>query len=275
MKSAQRLILRTILDQIPSHPAAHGFVVGRSIKTNALPHVGQALLLKFDLKDFFPTVHYRRVLGLFSSLGYPCGDFLWRTSDKSENVAPVLARLCCYTEIPGRWGGGFTPQGAPTSPAIANLLCRRLDQRLLGLAATCGGVYTRYADDLTFSFPQAAVQRLKVGRFRWWVDQICQQEGFFVNEEKFRALRRGKRQSVTGLVVNEVCQVSREARRLFRVQLHQLRTLGVDAASQGDPGFAAKLLGYASYLNMVKQERWGKDLAEVVRLLANHTPGGS
>lgn len=244
----QRKILATILNAVPPHPAAHGFVRGRSTVTNAAPHCGAPLLLKFDLEDFFTTIHYFRVVGLFLSLGYGMSTGRFSRADKSLDVAPVLARLCCYTQFPRRYGNGYLPQGAPTSPAISNLICRRLDARLTGLAEKFGGVYTRYADDLTFSFQD---QETDVARFRWWVDQVCHHEGFLVNQAKFRVIRDSQRQTVTGIVVNDTLQIPREARRRFRAMLHNCQQQGVAAASRGDPGFASYLQGFASYYAMV------------------------
>ena len=93
-------------------------VTGRSTVTNAGPHRGAAVVVKFDLTDFFPTIHYYRVLGLFASLGYYVGDTRFRSGDDSRQVAPVLARLCCYTPDPRSWTDAVLPQGAPTSPAL-------------------------------------------------------------------------------------------------------------------------------------------------------------
>jgi hypothetical protein len=166
LRWVQRQILDKILDLVPAHDAAHGFVPGRSTVTNAAPHLGSEVVLKFDLTDFFPTIHYHRVVGLFARLGYYVADGRFGTEDNSRRVAPTLARLCCWTPDAEQWFGALMPQGAPTSPAISNLVCRRLDARLAGLATRNKGVYTRYADDLTFSFKKA--DDLKVGRFRWW-----------------------------------------------------------------------------------------------------------
>lgn len=113
LKWVQRQILRHILVKVPPHPAAHGFINGRSTVSNAEPHVGAELVVKFDLKDFFPTVHYFRVMGLFASLGYPTGNCMFGTDDESNQIAPVLARLCCYTPEPSQWGAAALPQGAP------------------------------------------------------------------------------------------------------------------------------------------------------------------
>ncbi|MCA9178893.1 MAG: RNA-directed DNA polymerase [Planctomycetales bacterium] len=265
LRRVQQRILHNILDHLPPHPAAHGFVKGRSVVTNAAPHLGKPLLLKFDLLDFFPTIHYHRVIGLFASMGYGMTSPFFDTENRSRNVAPVLARLCTYTEDPRVFRDGTLPQGAPTSPAISNLICRRLDARLDGLARKHGAAYTRYADDLTFSFDQ---DEISVGRFRWWVDQICHQEGFLVHQAKFRAIRSSQRQSVTGVVVNERMRVPRDLRRRFRAILHNCRKRGVAAEARGDAGFPSYLLGMASYMYMVNPDEGGPVLDEVRKLLA-------
>lgn len=269
LKWVQRQILRQILNKVPAHPSAHGFITGRSTVSNATPHVGAELVVKFDLKDFFPTMHYHRVLGLFASLGYPTGNYLFGTDDDSNQIAPVLARLCCYTPDPKKWGTAVLPQGAPTSPAISNLVCRRLDARLYGLARRSGGVYTRYADDLTFSFKNAA--ELNLGRFRWWVDQVCHQEGFTVNQEKFRVIRDSQRQVVTGIVVNDAVRIPRPLRRQYRAILHNCRKNGIDAEARGNPRFREYLRGFAAYLKMVQPEE-GAALLQRVRELLGDSP---
>jgi hypothetical protein len=264
LRWVQRHILDMVLALVPPHDAAHGFVPGRSTVTNARPHTGAALLVKFDLENFFPTIHYYRVVGLFARLGYTVDDARFGNDDGSHRVAATLARLCCYTPDPHAWHLGHTPQGAPTSPAISNLVCRRLDARLTGLARRNGGVYTRYADDLTFSF---AKDELDLGRFRWWVDQVCQQEGFFVNQAKFRVIRASQRQVVTGIVVNDVLRVPRGERRRFRAVLHNCKTHGVESQARGRRDFAGWLRGYAAYIHMVHPEEGVELLRQVEDLL--------
>jgi RNA-directed DNA polymerase len=278
LKWVQRQILRHILGKVPVHPAAHGFVNGRSTVTNATPHVGAELVVKFDLKEFFPTVHYFRVMGLFASLGYATGNCMFGTDDTSNQVAPVLARLCCYTPDPKRWGTAVLPQGAPTSPAISNLMCRRLDARLEGLAKANHGTYTRYADDLTFSFPKA--EGLNLGRFRWWVDQVCHQEGFVVNQEKFRVIRDSQRQVVTGIVVNDTLRLPRELRREIRAIVHNCEKTSVAEQAKRHPRFQGNvgafgqyLRGIAAYLNMVQPEHGPALLRRVNELLGGKAGG--
>lgn len=261
----QRRILRNILDPLPTHDAAHGFVAGRSTVTNAEKHRKAKIILKFDLSDFFPTIHYFRVLGFFASLGYDMENGLFSAEAESREVAPTLARLCCYSPQPKKFGDAKLPQGAPTSPALSNLICRRLDARLEGLAKKCKGTYTRYADDLTFSFKNL---KTSVGRFRWWVDQVCHQEGFYVNQKKFRVIRASQRQTVTGIVVNDVLRIPREERRRFRAILHNCEKQGYESQAKGRTDFDVYLRGFASYVHMVHPKEGKKLLKQVEQILS-------
>jgi retron-type reverse transcriptase len=264
LRWVQRHILEKVLSPIPAHDAAHGFIPGRSTVTNATPHLGAKVLVKFDLRDFFPTIGYYRVVGLFARLGYSVDDARFSSSDGSRRIAATLARLCCYTPDPHAWHLGHCPQGAPTSPAISNLVCRRMDSRLSGLAKRNGGVYTRYADDLTFSFRTTVPD---LGRLRWWVDQVCHQEGFVVHQDKFRVIRSSQRQVVTGIVVNDALRVPRSERRRFRAILHNCKTHGIESQARGRKDFVGWLRGYASYIHMVHPEEGADLLREVAELL--------
>ncbi|MEO9158203.1 MAG: reverse transcriptase family protein [Kofleriaceae bacterium] len=256
LRTVQRKILDEILAKVPVHDACHGFVTGRSTVTNAKPHEGAAIVIKLDLKDFFPTVHFRRVRGLFTQLGY------------SSDIAKLLAGLTTYRpKLPD--GGvvwpGILPQGAPTSPAIANLTCRRLDNRLARLAEKVGATYTRYADDLTFSF--AKVPELRIGRFLWFVDAICEQEGFIERPDKRRILRAKHQQRITGIVVNNGIHVPRADRKRFRAILHNCKQHGVASQANGRTDFEAYLAGYAAYVHMVEPALGTAWVTEVARLL--------
>ena len=241
---------------MPLHDACHGFVPGRSTVTNARPHVGAALVVKLDIRDFFPTVHYRRVVGLFEHLGY------------SNDVAKTLAGLTTYRpKLPSGevlWPG-VLPQGAPTSPALANLVCRRLDRRLDRLAAKYKAKYTRYADDLTFSF--RTQPDVRIGRFLWWVDGICHNEGFLERADKRRILRAKHQQRVCGIVVNEAIHVPRVDKKRFRAILHNCKKSGVPSQAKGRDDFEAYLRGYAAYVHMVDEKLGAKFVAEVEELL--------
>jgi len=209
LKHIQRRILARIVAPLDTHDAAHGFRRGRGIATNAAPHANQEMVLSIDLADFFPSISAKRVYGLFRKLGWP------------QNLASMLTRLTTFR--------GCLPQGAPTSPALANLIARRLDQRLTGLARRRNLAYTRYADDLTLS--GAAEQTRNAFPM---IRRIIAEEGFLVNEKKVRLMRRGRRQTVTGLVVNDRLATPREYRRRVRAAIHRL------AAGRGPQSPAAR-----------------------------------
>jgi hypothetical protein len=256
LKRIQRTILRDILATLEAHPAAHGFVSGRSTVTNAKPHVGARIVVKMDLVDFFPTIHFGRLAGLLEHYG------------AGREAAKALAAIVTYRSklVDGRvaWPS-VLPQGAPTSPALSNLVCRRMDARLSALATKVGATYTRYADDLTFSFQEEPSGGL--GHFLWWTNQILGQEGFVENLVKRRILRPQGRVRVTGLVTNSALAVPREARRRFRAVLHDCERMGVTEEATGHDEPRAYLLGFASYVAMVQPELGEKLRREVTRLL--------
>lgn len=248
LRTAQRWILDHVLDQVAPHPAAHGFRKGRSIVSNAAAHVGAEVVVNLDLQDFFPTVSYRRVKGLFRHLGY------------SEAAAIIFALICTEpdvveTELDGATyyvalGERRLPQGAPTSPAVTNLLCRRLDRRLAGASQKLGFTYTRYADDLSFSGSGPA--RDNVGRLLRQVGWIVAREGFVVHPDKTRVFRRARRQEVTGLVVNERPNVARATRKRFRATLFHIEKDGPAGKHwNGNPDVISAIVGFANYLAMV------------------------
>jgi retron-type reverse transcriptase len=246
LKAAQHWILRNITEKLPVHAAAHGFLPGRSIRSNAMSHTDSRLVLKLDIKDFFPSVNFRRVKGIFRRAGY------------REQVSTLLAMIC--TEAPREVveQGGTTyyvalgprclPQGAPTSPSLTNTLCLRLDRRLGGLARSLGWRYTRYADDLTFSLPAAHEGDPRLGTLLGSARRVVESEGFAVRVDKTRVARAGARQQVTGLVVNGDLppRVPRRLRRQLRAAAHNLR-LG-RPRPDADP--VDRLAGLASYVCM-------------------------
>ena len=264
LKKIQRWILENVLDRLEPHPAAHGFRRHRSIVTNAEPHLQSDVVVNMDLADFFPTVTYKRVKGLFRSMGY------------SEAVATILGLLCTEpdtapVELDGETyhvalGQRLLPQGAPTSPAVTNLICRQLDRRLDGHARKLQYSFTRYADDLTFSASGPAAQQ--VGRLLRRVCWTVDQEGFAVHPDKTRVLRKARRQAVTGITVNEKPGVERATLRRFRALLFQIEEDGPEGKHWGVGG--AELMwsihGYASFVNMVDPAR-GRALLERVRPL--------
>lgn len=223
LKESQRWILRHIVEKLLVHGAAHGFLAGRSIASNAAVHTNSQIILKMDLRHFFPTVTFRRVKGLFRKAGY------------REQIATLLGLLC--TEAPREvvnqngkvyyvsLGPRCLPQGAPTSPGITNAICLKMDGRLSGLAKKFGWRYTRYADDLTFSLPVGSKAVSSLAALKGCVAKTVSDEGFVVHPDKTRVLRSGSCQRVTGLVVNgpEKPRSTREVRRNLRAAIHNLR----------------------------------------------------
>jgi retron-type reverse transcriptase len=267
LKQAQHWIAANLLNRVQLHDAAHGFREKRGIVTNAAPHVGAALVVNLDLKDFFPTVGYRRVKGLFRSLGF------------SESVATVLGLICTEADteeitLDGKKyyvaiGERRLPQGAPTSPAITNILCRRMDKRLSAVAEQTGFVYTRYADDLSFSCTKGKRHDVKVLLER--VKAVVEHEGFTIHPEKTRVLRVGERREVTGVVVNEKANVSRDTLKRFRALLFQIEKDGVVGKHwNGNHDVLAAIHGFANYVAMVNAEKGGELRERVNAILKKH-----
>lgn len=261
LKGLQRKILHNILDAIPVHPAVHGFVKGRSIKTFAAPHTGHRAVLRMDLKDFFPSIRARRIQTFFRTAGYP------------EAVADLLGALCTNAAPSSVWKrGGFAlgpfalrevqqlygrvhlPQGAPTSPALANLCAYRVDCRLNGLAQAAGAVYTRYADDLAFSgnheFDRCAE------RFVARAAAILIEEGFEVHHRKTRIMRRGVRPHLAGLVANEHVNVVRTDFDRLKATLTNCVRHGPESQNrESRPMFRMHLEGRIAFVEMINPQR--------------------
>jgi hypothetical protein len=264
LKQLQQRILGGILNQVPAHDAAHGFRPGRSIITFATPHVGQRAVLKIDLEDFFPSISSRRVVAVFRTLGYP------------DEVASLLAGLCTNAapesvwrelkaesgswqprEAQGRYSKVHLPQGAATSPALANLCAYRMDCRLSGLASSVSAVYTRYADDLVFS-GDGQFERC-VQRFRHHVCATVMEEGFRVHARKTRVMQQGVCQYMAGLVVNQHFNIRRG-------DFDRLKAILTNCLHHGPGGqnrsrhqdFRTHLDGRISFVEMVNPVRGGK-----------------
>jgi retron-type reverse transcriptase len=158
------------------------------------------------------------------------------------------------------------PQGAPTSPAITNILCWSLDRRLEGMVKALGWTYTRYADDLTFS--KKGDDARDVNRILWQARQIVENEGFTLHPDKIKVMRKGSRQEVTGVVVNEKPNVSRTKLKQFRAVLHRIETQGPGAATFGKGQILESIQGFANYVLMVNPEKGGALKTKVGALLA-------
>lgn len=224
LKSVQRRILRRLLALLVSHPAATGFERGRSIVTNASRHLGRAVVVRMDLRDFFESTSARRVRRFFRRIGW------------NRPAARRLGELCTHR--------GALPQGAPTSPRLANLVNYRLDTRLNNLAAAFGATYTRYADDLVFSFD--VDKRTQTKRLINLVKLIVREEGYRMHtRRKLHIRRRHQQQRVTGLVVNDRVNLPRRTRRWLRAVEHH------HATGRSSTLTETQLSGWRAYASMI------------------------
>ncbi|HSG69580.1 MAG TPA: reverse transcriptase family protein [Planctomycetaceae bacterium] len=257
LKAIQHRILTEILDAVPPHPSAHGFRRGRSIVSFAEPHVGKRVVIKLDLQDFFPTIPVAQVQALFRTIGYP------------ETVADLLAGLCINSTPVEVWSEDRSsslddhfhppvrmyaqphlPQGAPTSPALANLCAYRLDCRLTGLANAVDAIYTRYADDLAFSGD--GYLELVARRFPIHASSIAMEEGFRVHHRKTRIMRQGVRQSIAGVVVNQSTNVRRADYDRLKATLTNCIRHGAESQNRNDyENFRSHLEGRISFVEML------------------------
>jgi len=242
LKAVLRKLNALLCSKLPMSEHAHGFLTARSVKTNAEPHVHKKVVLKLDLQDFFPSVTFARVRGLLVALGYgyPVATVLAALMTACERQQVDLNGEIFHVPV----GVRTCVQGAPTSPALCNAVCLKLDRRLGGLAKSLGFEYTRYADDLTFSGEDPG----KVARLHRLVKQIVTEEGFALNAKKTCIARRGGRQRVTGVTVNDVLGLSRKERRKLRAMAHR-------AAKTDDADLAKRVAGHLAYLSMLNPEQ--------------------
>lgn len=227
LKRIQRRILKRLLQSLKSHPVATGFERGRSIVDNATPHAGQAVVVNIDIIEFFPSTTAERVRRLFRACGWGRG------------AADLLVSLCTRD--------GALPQGAPTSPKLSNLVNLYLDTELAALAEGHGARYTRYADDMTFSFETD--NDLAIDSVLWDARRIIYRKGYTVHHRKKLSIRRRhQRQEVTGLVVNERPRLSRDVRRKLRAVRHR------HATGQRATMTREQLAGWVAFERMVDGE---------------------
>ncbi|MEV4598878.1 reverse transcriptase family protein [Amycolatopsis sp. NPDC049253] len=254
LAEVQRRVRRHVLAALPVHDAAHGFHPGRSILTCAQPHAGQEKVVRMDLEHFFPTVSARRVRSLLELAGYP------------PAVAQALAGILTTATPPDVLKNAprkvrdplknpHLPQGAPSSPAVANAVTHRLDRRLWGLARKLGANYTRYADDLAFS----GEATLPLHRLFPGVRRIVDDEGFRLRDNKTSVAAKHQRQRVAGLVVNTKPAAQRSQYDDLRATLHNCATTGPEAQNRaGHPDFQAHLRGRIAWISATSAHRGAK-----------------
>ncbi len=262
LKILQRKLSQVLYSVYEPKATVHGFVPSRSILTNAEQHLHKRFVLNIDLKDFFKSIHFGRVRGIFIAPPY----------NRPKDVATVLARICCYS--------GKVPQGAPTSPIISNMVCTRMDSQLRLLAKEFKCTYTRYADDITFSttlrnFPKEIAyinpeeEQVKIILGERLIS-VIQNNSFEINENKLRLQHKTQHQEVTGLTVNQFPNVKRDYVRKISSMLHAWDKFGLDSVekryidkcseelgipAEEVPPFQEMLRGKINFLGMVR----GKD----------------
>lgn len=258
IKYIQENLSKILLDIYPVKNCVHGYLKEKSIKSNAKVHVRRKHLVNIDLKEFFPSINFGRVRGLFKS--YPF--------NFDDTISTTLAQICCYK--------GILPQGAPTSPIISNYICRKLDNELLDLSKKAKCNYTRYADDISFSTNISPLPK-EIGVIlsdklilSEELIQTIESNGFYVNQEKTRYATKKNRQEVTGLIVNEFPNVKRNYIRQVRSMLHALEKFGIQAAAKEhfekynykhkkpthlELSYTNELVGKIAYIGMIR----GKD----------------
>lgn len=251
MRQAQERIRTEILKKLAPNTAAMAYRPGTSIVKNAKFHIGAKVLIRIDLKDFFPSITFHRVRDYFESLGYNPGVStilaLLTTDRARENVKGLGGTLSVASGIRG------LPQGACTSPDLANLIASKMDARLYSLARSMGTwQYTRYADDLTFS----CVQKSDVKELLWLIRKIIVSEGFQINPEKTLISRPSKRMMVTGLQITEdSVELTRRDIKRMRAFFHQCESQGLEEVSDRIGKNAYHVArGYVAYMNMISPE---------------------
>jgi hypothetical protein len=261
----QRRVLHEILGAVPPHTAAHGFRPGRSVHTFVAPHVGRDVVVRLDLESFFASVTAGRVHGIFRAAGYPEPVAVLLTG-LVTNAAPRAvgtaspagsADRAAHRRLLGHLAHPHLPQGAPTSPALANLAANGLDRRLTGLARSFGMAYTRYADDLAFSGRRFgdATRRAFLDR----AESAVRDEGFRLNAAKVLVRGRHQRQRLGGLVVNDRPNVTRTEYDRLRAVLHDAARRGPDAANRAQVAdFRGHLLGRISWVEAANPARGPK-----------------
>jgi hypothetical protein len=260
LKETQRRVLRAILDAVPAHAAAHGFRRGHSAITHARAHTGREVVLRIDLEDFFASIPAGRVYGLFRGAGYP-EEVAADLTGLVTNVVPsgtwasapaprAAGAVAAHHRLGRRLAAPHLPQGAPTSPALANLCAYRLDCRLAGLADAFEATYTRYADDLVFS--GGGRLHATSALVRALAEAVVRDEGFRPNRRKTALLTRAGRQRVCGVVVNEHPNLARADYDRLRAELHRAASRGADEAAR------ARLLGRIAWAEALNPARGAK-----------------
>ena len=238
LKKIQKWVLENILEDIKINESSRGFFKGASIVKNAESHLNKEFVLNIDLRNFFPSIKSNKILKSFLSSGLNFG------------LSKFLCDICTLNDA--------LPQGAPTSPIISNIVCKKLDKRLSSFAKKNNFSYTRYADDITFS----GDKNLK--KYANFILKIIEDEGFTIAYEKLNLRGKGNRQSVTGIVVNEKINIPKEKKRMIRALINNIKKKGVDKANKFDlPYFKEYVFGNLAFLKQIDDNLYNKYLEEL------------
>ncbi|MDR2914019.1 MAG: reverse transcriptase family protein [Tannerella sp.] len=235
LMSIQKTIYNRILSQVNIHPAATGFRKGISIIDNAKQHLGKDDIIKTDIVNFFYSIQQDSVEKAFEKIGYP------------GNISKVLAELCCLNNT--------LPQGAPTSPALSNIISYEMDKKFAVLSYQHGLIYTRYADDLTFSG-----NNINPGFLLPAIKKIVNEEGFAVKLKKTRYINRRKRKIITGISISsgKKLTIPKAKKREIRKNVYFILTKGLvehqKYIKSKDPVYLKRLICYLSFWKMVEPE---------------------
>ncbi|HEV2758467.1 MAG TPA: reverse transcriptase family protein [Acidimicrobiales bacterium] len=276
LKHLQRVLLWEILEHVPVHPAVHGFRRGRSALSHANGHLQRKVVIRVDLEDFFASVRAGRVYGIFRACGYPepvahvltalttnaVPRSVWAQADAPSPSAsePAFRRLAVHLAHP------HLPQGAPTSPTLANLAAFGLDRRLAGLASSAELTYTRYADDLAFSSVEHRPER-QSRRLVDCIGGIAEEEGFRVNVAKTSVRQASQRQRLAGVVVNERVNIERRQYDLLKATLHNAARRGPAGQNRsGHPAFRDHLRGRIAWVHQLTPARGERLLATFAQI---------
>ena len=245
LKLRQRWILKEILEHIPINQCCHGFVQHRSIKTNAQLHVGKEYILCMDIHNFFPSINIQQVFEVFHNIGY------------TTDVSWELSRLCTYESK--------LPQGAPTSPFLANIIFNSIDKQIQNAISKLNVTYTRYADDLTFSSTNNLEFIIPL------ISQILSDNGFEINTHKTHLMTTPHRKLVTGLIVTDTIKIPKYYKRKFNQELFYCENYGVashlkNCKTHKKVNFKEYMYGKAYYIKMIEPDLGEKYLQRLDKL---------
>ncbi len=269
LKAAQRKILDQILQKAKISDHSHGFIKERSVLTGAKVHrTSPDLLINIDLENFFPTITFARVRGLYQSFGY------------SGYIASLLAMICTYCErmpleIKGetkyiKTSDRILPQGSPASPMITNIICQTMDKRIYCLCQKLGITYTRYADDMSFSY-SGDPDAFAIGGFLNSIRKIIEAEGFHMKQEKTHVLRKNNRQYITGIVINnEAIGVPKKWVKILKASIHNAQKLNASGGTVSEQT-RSEITGKIAWLKSVNAERYQKIIDQGTEFLKTLT----